>query len=195
RKSPELQEMLGYFLNVLPLRIDLAGNPTFRELLRRVRGTVLEALSNQDVPFAQLIEKLRPTLDPSRNPLFQIAISLEPPPTVVDTGWNATQSDIPTGASKLDLYIDVDETPDGLAGPVTYNPDVFEPGTVSRMIEHWRTLLEAVAANPERRLSELPVLTSDEQRYILHDWNETTAEYPRDKCVHQVFDAQCERTP
>ncbi len=195
RKIPELQRMLGYFLNVMPLRIDLSGDPTFRELVKRVRGTVLEALSNEDVPFAQLIEKLRPTLDPSRNPLFQIAISVEPPAALMDMGWSATQSDIPTGASKLDLYIDVDDRPDGLVGPVTYNPDVFERGTIIRMIEHWRVLLEGAAANPERRLSELPVLTADEKRCILHDWNETRAEYPSDKCIHEIFDAQCERTP
>jgi amino acid adenylation domain-containing protein len=196
RKLPELQGILGYFLNVLPLRIDLAGNPTFRELLKRVRGTVLEALSNEDAPFAQLIERLRPTLDPSRNPLFQIALSLEPPPTIVGSGWSATQSEIPTGASKLDLYIDVEEKPDGIVGPVTYNPDVFEPGAISRMIEHWRTLLESASAAPERRLADLPILTPDEQRCILLEWNETQDDtYSRSESIQQHFVAQCERTP
>ncbi|PYX45925.1 MAG: non-ribosomal peptide synthetase, partial [Acidobacteria bacterium] len=195
RKLAEVQGMLGYFLNVLPLRIDLTGNPSFRELLRRVRETILEALSNQDVPFAQLIEKLAPRLDPSRNPLFQIAISLEPPVAVTDVGWSATQSDIPTGASKLDLYIDLDETRDSIVGPVTYNPDLFEDSTIRSMIAHWRMLLESAADDPECRLSELPILTADEKRTILYSWNQTTADFPREKCIHQIFDAQCELTP
>src|ERR1700720_1458084 len=166
RPLPELEKMAGYFVNILPLRIDLAGDPTFQELLVRVRETVLGALSNSDIPLTKLVETIRPTPDPGRNPFFQVAISLEPPIRAVDSSWSATQSDIPTGASKLDLYIDVDERTDGIVGPVTYNPDIFEPEMISRLIQHWRTLLEGAAADPNRAISKLPLLTASERSQI-----------------------------
>ena len=195
RALPELEKMPGCFVNVLSLRIDVAGDPTFQELLARVRETVLGALSNSDIPLTKLVEAIRPTLDPSRNPFFQVAISVEPPIPTVDGGWSAAQSDIPTGASKLDLYIDVDERTEGIVGPVTYNPDVFEADMISRLIQHWRTLLEGAAANPGLAVSKLPLLTPSESRQTLVEWNRTRADYPQNATIHQLFDAQCERTP
>src|SRR6202163_595970 len=195
RTFPELERMAGYFVNILPLRIDVAGDPTFQELLVRVRETVLGALSNSDIPLTKLVETIRPTPDPGRNPFFQVAISVEPPIPAVDSSWSATQSDIPTGASKLDLYIDVDERTEGIVGPVTYNPDVFEAGMIGRLIQHWRTLLEGAAADPHRAVSKLPLLTARERSQMLVDWNRTEADYPRNATIHELFDAQCERTP
>jgi len=195
RTLPELEKMPGCFVNVLSLRIDIARDPTFRELLARVRETVLGALSNSDIPLTKLVETIRPALDPSRNPFFQVAISVEPPISTVDTGWSAAQSDIPTGASKLDLYIDVDERTEGIVGPVTYNPDVFEADMIGRLIQHWRTLLEGAAADPNRAISKLPLLTASERSQILVGWNRTEADYPRHATIHEHFDAQCERTP
>ena len=195
RMLPELEKMAGYFVNILPLRIDLAGDPTFQELLVRVRETVLGALANGDIPLTKLVETIRPAPDPGRNPFFQVAISVEPPIPAVESGWSATQSDIPTGASKLDLYIDVDERTEGIVGPVTYNPDVFEPEMIGRLIQHWRTLLEGAAADPRRAVSKLPLLTARERSQILVDWNRTEADYPRNATIHELFDAQCERTP
>jgi amino acid adenylation domain-containing protein len=195
RTLPELEKMPGCFVNVLSLRIDVAGDPTFQELLARVRETVLGALSNSDIPLTKLVETIRPTPDPSRNPFFQVAISVEPPIPTVDSGWSAAQSDIPTGASKLDLYIDVDERTEGIVGPVTYNPDVFEDDMISRLIQHWRTLLEGAATNPHRAVSKLPLLTPSERRQTLVDWNRTRADFPRNASIHQLFDKQCERTP
>ncbi|PYX26591.1 MAG: non-ribosomal peptide synthetase, partial [Acidobacteria bacterium] len=195
RSLPELEKMVGYFLNILPLRIDFSGDPTFLELLVRARETVLGALSNSDVPLTQLVETIRPAPDPARNPFFQAAISIEPLIETVDSGWSATQSDIGTGASKLDLYIDVDERPEGIAGPVTYNPDVFNAEEISRLIQHWRTFLEGAAANPDRAVSKLPILTASERGQILVDWNRTRADYSRNTTIHQCFDAQAGRTP
>jgi amino acid adenylation domain-containing protein len=195
RTLPELEKIPGYFLNILPLRIDVSGDPTFQQLLQRVRETVLGALSNSDVPLTQLVETIRPAPYPARNPFFQAAISIEPLIHTVDSGWTATQSDIATGASKLDLYIDVDERPEGIVGPVTYNPDVFEAHAISRLIQHWRTFLEGAAANPDLAVSKLPLLTPSERRHTLVDWNRTRTDYPRDATIHQLFDAQCERTP
>jgi amino acid adenylation domain-containing protein len=195
RTLPELEKIPGYFLNILPLRIDVSGGPTFQQLLLRVRETVLGALSNSDVPLTQLVETIRPAPYPARNPFFQAAISIEPLIHTVDSGWTATQSDIATGASKLDLYIDVDERPEGIAGPVTYNPDVFEAHAISRLIQHWRTFLEGAAANPDLAVSNLPLLTPSERRQTLVDWNRTRTDYPRDATIHQLFDAQAQGTP
>ncbi|HEX6502071.1 MAG TPA: condensation domain-containing protein, partial [Terriglobales bacterium] len=195
RNARELQGMLGYFLNVLPLRIDVSRDPPFSELLRRVKEAVIGALSNQDVPFTQLVETIRPSPDPSRNPFFQVAISLEPPVKIAARGWAATQSDVPTGASKLDLYIDVDERSDGIQGPVSYNPDVFDASTISNMLEHWRTLLVGAATDPNRPVSDLPILTARDRQQLVVDWNKTTAEYPRDECIHELFADQCQRPP
>src|SRR5258707_2094210 len=195
RALPELEKMPGCFVNVLSLRIDVAGDPTFQEFLARVRETVLGALSNSDIPLTKLVEAIRPALDPSRNPFFQVAISVEPPIPTVDSGWSAAQSDTPTGASKLDLYIDVDEKTEGIVGPVTYNPDVFEADMISRLIQHWRTLLEGAAENPGLAVSKLPLLTPSESRQTVVDWNRTRADYARNATIHQLFDAQCERTP
>ena len=193
RNIPELRGMLGYFINLLPLRLDLSGEPTFRQLLKRVRETVIGALSNQGVPFTQLVEKIGPVSDPSRNPLFQIALSLNPPAPALAYGWTATQSDIPTGASKIDLYIDVDEKADGIAGPITYNPDLFKRSTIVRMIGHWSRLLEQAATTPDQKVTALRLLTEDEQQQFL-TWNDTRSELPG-KCTHELFVEQCERTP
>lgn len=195
RNLPQVQGMLGYFLNILPLRINLSGDPSFNELLARVKEAVLGALSHQEVSFTRLVETIRPTADPSRNAFFQVAISLEPPVKLADNGWSATQSDIPTGASKLDLYIDVGESANGIHGPVTYNPDIFEAAAITRMMDHWRTLLVAAADEPETRLSKLPILTERERDEVLVEWNATESEYPQDKCIHHLFSEQCRRTP
>ncbi|HET7208165.1 MAG TPA: condensation domain-containing protein, partial [Terriglobales bacterium] len=192
RSMPQLEHALGYFLNFLPLRIDLSGNPTFRETLGRVRNTVFDALSCDDVPFTTLVEKLRPAADPSRNPFFQVAISLEPAITFAASGWSATQSDVPTGASKLDLYIDVDETPNGIAGPVAYNPDIFDAGTIARLVGHWRTLLGAAVADPDRKISELPILTPGERHQVVTGPVLASAGQPS---IHDLFSEQCSRKP
>jgi amino acid adenylation domain-containing protein len=194
RPRPELEKMPGYFLSIVPLRIDASGNPTFQELLARVRETVLGALANSHISFTQLVEAVRPAPDPARNSFFQVAISVEPPIPPLDSGWNATQSDIATGASKLDLYIDVDERIEGIVGPITYNPDIFEADMISRLNQHWRTLLEGAVANPGQRLAELPVLTAEERKQILVQWNDTESAYPQ-ACIHELFEQQVERSP
>src|SRR5258708_34053095 len=132
RTLPQLEKIPGCFVNVLSLRVDVAGDPTFQELLARVRETVLGGLSNSDIPLTKLVETIRPTPDPSRNPFFQVAISVEPPIPTVDSGWSAAQSDIPTGPSKLDLYIDVAERAGGIFGPVKSNPAVSDPERLNR---------------------------------------------------------------
>lgn len=193
RKRPEIEGLLGYFLNPLVLRTDVSGNPTFRELLARVRETVLGALTHEDVPFPELVKELQPDRDLSRNPLFQIMISLEPSFPGIDSGWDLTQADVTSGASKLDLYLDLDDRTDGIIGPVTYNPDLFEPDTITRMLGHWRTLLAAAAADPGQRIGELPLLTDAERRQFAQ-WNSTRQECP-ESCIHHFFEEQAAQNP
>jgi aspartate racemase len=173
RRYPGSEKLLGYFLNTVPLRSDLSGDPTFRELLDRVRGVTLGALSHEEVPLDRLVAELQPERDPKRNPLFQILFSLEPPLAQVSPEWDLTCIEVETGATKFELCMVLDDRAEGLLCRLIYNTALFESGTVSRMIGHWRTLLEGIAAHPEMRISELPILTAAERRQLLVEWNAT----------------------
>jgi len=193
RKGVGVERLLGYFVNPVVLRAHFNSDPTFRELLSRVRQTVLDALAHDDVPFEYLVETLHPQRDSSRNPLFQIMLSLEPPMPPLN-GWSMTQFDVGSGASKFDLYLDLDDREEGIIGPVTYNPDLFDEATIGRMVEHWQRLLEGAVADPTCRISQLPLLTAPEQQQLLVEWNRTTtAQAP--VCLPALFEAQSERTP
>jgi len=197
RTQPELEGLIGLFINMLVLRGDLAGDPTFRELLGRARGMALDAYDHQDVPFEHLVEELRPARDPSRNPLFQVMFVLQNAPTaaVELAGAPLQQEWADTGTAKVDLTLYVVETEDGgLRGLLEYNTDLFEEATIARMAEHFRTLLEGIAADPDRRLSALPLLTEVERRQLLVDWNSTVAPLP-EATLPALVAAQAARTP
>ncbi len=195
RKLAQLEPLLGYFVNPLPLRIDLSGNPTFRELQARVRGVVLDALAHEDVPFVKIAREIDYRPDVSRNPLFQVALSQQPKLPKLPLGWDLATEEICNGGSKLDLMIVVDNRDDSIFGPITYNPDLFDPETVQRMVGHWQTLLAAAATDPERHIADLPLLTAAEQQQVLVEWNDTRTDYPRDTCLHELIEAQVEQTP
>jgi amino acid adenylation domain-containing protein len=166
RDRPEIQKLLGFFLNPLILRTDLAGNPTFREVLQRVRRVALDALSHEEAPFELLVKDLRPARDPSRNPLYQVLFSLEPPMPVLQEGWTLTQTDIETGTAKLDLYLELDDRPEGIVGRFMYNSDLFDKATIERLLGHWETLLAGVVRDPDRAISRLPLMTEGERRRL-----------------------------
>ena len=190
RNLKELQGMIGVFLNTQVLRTNLAGDPTFRELLGRVREVVLEAHAHQDVPFEYLVRELHPERSAGRTPLVQAIISLQPPLPTVPSGWTITQTDIQMHTTKADLYLELDDRPDGFVGWLEYNTDVLDEATVKRMVGHWQELLENVAADPAQHIAELPLLTSVERQLIVGEWNNT-----QDRGVHHLFEAQAERTP
>jgi amino acid adenylation domain-containing protein len=194
RNWPEVEGLIGCFLNTLVLRTDLSGNPSFRELLARVRDVAMSAYSYQDVPFERLVEELHPERDMSRNPLFQIMFVLQNSSTVELPGLSVTPIGLDRGAVPLDLILSMEETAHGLAGWWEYNTDLFDDTTIARLASHFQTLLEGVIAEPERRLSDLPLLTNEERR-LLSEWNDTRANYPRDLCLQGLFEAQVERTP
>lgn len=157
RKRVEAQQLLGYFLNPLPLRLDLSGDPTVRELLLRVQKVSVGALSYDDVPFETLVETLQPRSDPSRNPFFQVAASLEPSMPNVDASWSLTPMDINNGGGRWDVYLVWDDRPTGIIGRVQYNPDLLEPSTITQMLKHQEILLQQITVDPHQRLSQLTI--------------------------------------
>jgi amino acid adenylation domain-containing protein len=197
RQRVELETLIGIFLNMIVLRGDLSGDPTFRELLQRVRQTALAAYAHQDVPFEKLVEAIQPARDLGRSPVFQVMFVLqnEPLRPLELAGLKLTPVPVHSGTAKFDLLFSLEENGDGLSGFIEYNTDLFDAETIERWIGHYQMLLEAVAAEPEQRLSQLPLLTEPERKRIFTDWNNTHADFPRDKCIHELFEEMVERTP
>ncbi|HYY43497.1 MAG TPA: AMP-binding protein, partial [Pyrinomonadaceae bacterium] len=183
--------------NTLVLRTNLSGDPTFTELLARVREVCLGAYAHQDVPFEMLVEELQPERDRSRTPLFQVTFALEhePLPDADVAGMRWSAGAIETGGAKFDLTLELTETDAGLAGLLQYNTDIFDAATIARMAAHFETLVAGIAADPTARISTLPLLTPAEHEQLLGAWNETAAPYPRELCLHQIFARQAAATP
>ncbi len=196
RNRTELEPLVGCFVNTLVLRTDLSGDPTFRELLGRVRDVTLGAFAHQDVPFEKLVEELQPERDTSRTPLFQVMFSLQnaPQPPLRMGDIEIGMLDDETEVSPFDLSFDVTER-DGLLCTLEYNTDLFDAATVSRMLKHFAVLLDAAVTDPSATLSALPLLTDEERHQLLFEWNETSRDFPHDHCVHELFEEQAARTP
>jgi len=197
RLHTEVERMIGPFVNTLVLRTDLSGAPGFRELLNRVKDVTLEAYAHQELPFDKLVEELNPARDPSRGSFFQVMFALQNTPAFEFeiAGLDTKPIDVETGTSIFDLFLAVIEEPQGLTLSAEYSTDLFDAGTITRLLGHFRTLLEGIVANPDQRISELPLLTAAEQHQVLVEWNDTQTDYPRDACIHHLFETQVERTP
>ncbi|MBD2528165.1 amino acid adenylation domain-containing protein [Nostoc flagelliforme FACHB-838] len=205
RGQVETEGLIGFFSNTLVLRSNLAGNPTFRQFLDRVRKDCLEAYTYQDLPFERLIEELKPEQQ-SRNSssLFQVKFSLNPP---WSNGRGMASVQLPDltitslfgyiyhGKTKYDLTLVLREQDNGLGMVFDYNAEMFDASTIERMLGHFKTLLEGIVANPDQPISELPLLTAGEQHQVLVDWHGKQADYPQNACIHQWFEAQAKRTP
>ncbi|MBD0319020.1 MAG: amino acid adenylation domain-containing protein, partial [Gemmatimonadetes bacterium] len=197
RSRTEAEGLIGFFVNTVVLRTDLSGNPTFRELLGRVRDGALGAYENQDLPFEQVVETVQAERDLSRSPLFQVMFILQNTPAhaVKLGGVEVETLDAYPRAAKFDLTLSVTAGEGGLACNLEYNTDLFDAGTIGRMAEHFRVLLEGAVADPAQPIASLPLLTAGEREQLLTTWNETETEYPADRCVHQLFEEQAARTP
>ena len=198
RNRGELEGLIGFFVNTLAMRTDLSGNPTFKELLERVRETALGAYEHQDLPFEKLVEELQPERSLSYSPIFQVLLALQnAPSTPLEMGdLKLSPFGFENRTTRFDLEVYLTEKTDGsLMCAFVYNTDLFESPTVVRMAAHFQTLLESVVAGPMRRIHELELLTDSEQDELVVGWNNTTSEYPRDKSIPQLFEAQVERTP
>ncbi len=197
RSRFELEPLIGLFMNTLVLRADLSGNPTFRELLARVGRVCVGAYSHQDMPFEKLVEELKPPRDPSRNPVFQSMFVYQKafiqPFAAGDLRFTPIKAD--RGGALTDLSLFVIDRQDGFTTGIEHNTDLFDASSIRRMLGHFRTLLQAVVENPELRIDAIPLLTPVERRQLLIEWNETESEFPKDQCLHQLFEAQVEKTP
>lgn len=197
RDRAELESLIGFFINSLVLRLDLSGNPTFRELLARVRRVALEAYEHQDLPFEKLVSELRPERNLGYNPLFQVHFQLfnmmmesSESAGPLDGEWLEAE----TNTAKFDLALDIWEYTDALWGHLEYSTDLFVEQTIEQLERHYHSLLEAVVSDPDRRLAELLLMSDDERRQALVDWNRTSADFP-DVSPQQLFEAQVERSP
>jgi amino acid adenylation domain-containing protein len=196
RTRVETNDVVGSFVNTLVLRMDATGNPRFRELVRRVKQAALEGYAHQDVPFEKLMEELRPKRDLSRAALFQVMFDLQSAPIEEGKSHGVTSGlEIGSQVPKCDLTLTLRETGEGLAGVVEYNAELFEAGTMQRMVRHWERLLEEIAKDAEQRVWELPLMSEEERRQVVEEWNQTEGWYPRDKTVVELFEEQVRRTP
>jgi aspartate racemase len=196
RNLSELEDLIGFFVNTLVLRTDMAGNPSFRELLQRVRNVAMSAYAYQDLPIDKLIDELQPERSLSYHPLFQVMFVLQntPKQTLELPGLTLTPYDWDNVTCRFDLTLSITETEQGLQGLWEYNTDLFDACTISRMSGHFQTLLSGIVAKTEQQISELPLLTAAERHQLLYEWNDTDADYPQDKCIHELFE-QLVRTP
>ncbi|NJO31107.1 MAG: amino acid adenylation domain-containing protein [Richelia sp. SL_2_1] len=197
RNRAELEGMLGLFVNTLVLRNNLNGNPSFCELLHRVREVTLDAYAHQDLPFEMLVEELQPERDLSRNPLYEVMFVLQNTPNSVHevSGLSLRTLEFDSGTSQLDIFLSMSESEAGLTGCLEYNTDIFDSTTINQFINNFQTLLENIVVNPQQRLSELSLLTASEQEQLLFKLNQTRVDYPQDATLHQLFEQQVEQTP
>ncbi|MEG3919987.1 amino acid adenylation domain-containing protein [Microcoleus sp. T3_A4] len=216
RNRSEIEALIGFFVNSLVLRTDLSGNPTFRELLNRVKEVALGAYAHQDLPFEKLVEELHPDRALNQNPLFQVAFALQNAPgnrlELPELTLSPQQLDVGTARFDLEfhlwerspnssgsnqspsnkLWVDSSE---GISGMVIYSADLFDEATITRLIGHFQTLLESIVTNPEQRIANLEYLSAQERYQLLVECNNTQADYPQDLCIHQLFEMQADRTP
>ncbi len=196
RTQSAVESIIGSFVNTLVMRTDLSGDPTFIELMARVRETALEAYANQDFPFDKLVEMMHSTRDQSSAPLVQVLFNVPNAPIreINVQGLSWVPFEVETQAAQFDLSLTI-ETEFSRKAYLTFNTDLFEAQTAERMLGQYKILLQSALANPQSRLSELPTLTTSERKQILQDWNRTQRDYPAAECFPQLFEAQVERMP
>jgi amino acid adenylation domain-containing protein len=197
RNRKEIELLTGFFVNTLVMRTDLSGDPEFSELLGRMREVALGAYAHQDMPFEKLVEELQPDRHLNRQPLFQSMFVLQnaPMPPLELPGMTIDSMRVHNGTSKFDILVSMREMGDHLSGVIEYSTDIFVAETIERLVGHYQSLLQAVVENPRRRLSQLPLMTANEQRQLLVEWNDTQAPYSPERCIHQLFETQAETTP
>ena len=201
RNRKEIQGIIGFFANTLALRTQFTEELTFRELLGKVRQIAQEAYAHQDLPFEKLIEEFQIERNLNRNPLFDVMFNLVNTPTSAAALTSKEDNFVVSGLgnlpkiAKFDLTLSISETTQGLNGVFQYSSDLFDGATITRMLGHFQTLLQAVVANPEQRLVDLPLITPTERQQLLIEWNQTAQTLPPELCVHQLWEAQVAKTP
>ncbi|MCC6810757.1 MAG: amino acid adenylation domain-containing protein, partial [Deltaproteobacteria bacterium] len=198
RQSEATEPLIGFFVNTLCLRADMSSNPSFRELLRRVKETALEGYAHQDLPFEKLVEVLKPERSTARSPVFQVMFTLQ---SATDGGREFARGLTLAGhaslevQAKFDLVFTVGENQGRLHGIIEYATDLFDRETIARMSAHYEKLLSAIAKNPDEKISKLEMLGVAERQKLVVEWNATKRDYPRDQSIHALFSAQAKKTP
>ncbi|HVT59905.1 MAG TPA: condensation domain-containing protein, partial [Thermoanaerobaculia bacterium] len=197
RDRAETEGLIGFFVNTLVLRGDLSGDPPVRTLLARVRAAVLEAFAHRDLPFERLVEELRPERDLAHSPLFQVLFAFQSIPAAAPVAESLAARPLPVeiGRSLFDLTLSLEEEPGVLAGWFEYNRDLFDAARLRRLAGHYLNLLAAMAAAPERRLSELPLLSAAERQQLLAEWAEPAGAGPARRRAHELFEARAAERP
>ncbi|VAW42410.1 Polyketide synthase modules and related proteins, partial [hydrothermal vent metagenome] len=196
RNRSEIEGLIGFFANMLVLRTDFSNSPTFRELLKQVRETTLDAYEHQDLPFEKLVEELQPERDLSRTPLFQVIFAFQNAPmsALELPGLTLNSLPIDKGTAAYDFNVAMWRNNQTLKGRIEYNTDLFEDATIARFDSHFQQLLEGIVANPDTPIADLPILTPPEQQQLTA-WNNTQTAYPRNRCLQNLFESQVEKTP
>jgi amino acid adenylation domain-containing protein len=221
RHRSEVEDLIGFFVNSVVMRSDLSGNPTFRELLERVRDVALAAYEHQELPFEKLVEELEPERNLNRNPLFQVAFALQNAPVqpLELPGLTLEPAPLESGSTRFDLEVHLWEpthglrslwqSQEGLSGFISYSTELFDRDRIQRLVGHFQALLAGIGTNPDDRLSNLPLLTPEERQQILIEWNrslfngETGIKTPsitgigglQELCFHQIFETQVQWNP
>jgi amino acid adenylation domain-containing protein len=197
RTRTEVEQLVGFLVNMLALRIEVDPALTVNNFLARAREIALEAYTHQDLPFEKLVEELKPIRNPAHAPIFQAVLVFQntPDAPISMPGLKVSSQEVHTGTAKFDLTLSLKETDSGISGTLEFNTDIFDAQTILRMIEHYRLLLEAMVASPEMPIGQLSMLTAAERQQLLLGWNDTHREYPANRCAHELFTEQARRTP
>jgi surfactin family lipopeptide synthetase A len=197
RNRVEIEDMIGFFANTLVLRTDLSGSPTFRGLLSRVREVALGAYAHQDLPFEKLVEELQPERNPGYNPIFQFMFVLQNTPAQPMTLSDISAAPLAflSDAARFDLTLSLTETEEKICGFIKYHTGLFDPDTIARMAGHFRVLLEGAVADPDGTIAAMPLCTEAERADLLSFATGRRTPYPRDRCLHEIFETQVKVAP
>jgi amino acid adenylation domain-containing protein len=196
RDRAELEELIGFFVNTFVVRVDTSKNPTFRELVARVRTACREAYAHQDSPFDRLVEALNPERTRDRHPIFQVMFSLDSrAPRVAFAGIDAERVAVHNGTTKCDLTLEIADDREAAALHAEYSHDLFDASTIARLIRHLVNLLTAATANPDLRIDEIELMDPAERDVVVRQWNSTAVNYPAEAMLHTMIEAQAARTP
>jgi aspartate racemase len=197
RDRPEFESLIGCFINTIGIRVDLSGAPSFREVLRRVRGSTLGALSHRQVPFERIVQAVRPDRSPAHSPLFQVMFNLRnyPRHPVEIPGVKTRELPLPTDAPLLDLSVEMELTPECLACGFEFDVDLFERSRIARMATHMRNILESAVSNVDQPISNLRLMDSDEHELVLNTWSGRPRPHPDDPCLHELFERSVQNGP
>ncbi len=194
RDHVELEPLIGFLVNMIPIRTSFNDSLTFRDLLKQVRESSFAAYTHQDLPFDKLVEELQPKRAPGRNPIFQAILSFENAAPEMEIATVNLPVGVPVNADvKFDLEVHLSDTPDGIRGAFVYSPELFEPALIARMVDHFERLVERTMSSPDKELRALSLLDQVEYRQVVEEWNDTAVAFPDASCIHEIFEQEAEQ--